>query len=876
MNKTFKKVITCGTCLAMAGVMLAGCGGNKNKVHAYDTETRPLVLSIGDPDLNFNPLFYTSQNDGEIIGMTQLSMLSTDKNANPKYGDNEATVVKDLTQEYSAAKNTTTYRFVIKNGIKFSDGEPLTIKDVLFNMYVLLDPQYTGSATMYSVNIQGLKAYRAQDPSLSDSSTADYNTKFVTAARTRIDNLLDYDENSTANPLTDDILKDIYTINGLFREELTTLWNTYSGTLDSYKNEYRFTKDWELYYFSTGLVSYVREMTTTGEKRKKDENGKYLTTLDEDDTYKTNIEAAANDAAKIAEYKEKYDCNDETAKEYIMRDYAIDTVYASYFNPNNTRPYPAGENATDEEKNAVVEMPFSGQLTEILLGSDTANTAMTQFINDERTKFYSGLGDELRVKTISGITTEKASTFNGKNLGAEHDILQIVINGQDPAAIWNFGFAVTPMHYYSGTYEGVDYVKLAMDTDPNSDTVSNHFGVKLGVQGFFKNVLNAPQKASVPVGAGPYQVSDENYGDGSPTTFYKGNVAYYKRNENFHTVGSGIDNAKIKYLRYMVVKDDRIISSLQGEAIDYGTPNCTPDNVKKVGELKNFGNVKYYNNGYGYVGVNPKSVPNVYVRRAIMKAMNLADIMRYYDGLAVEIYKPTSTASWVYTDGGGTTWKRYDSLSFTTKKDDIEALLRQGGCTKDSEGKYTDPVSEKPLKYTFTIAGGSDDHPAYDMFTNAAAFLNECGFEITVTQDVSALQKLATGSLQVWAAAWSSGIDPDMYQVWHKDSKATSVKNWGYDAIVGSTGSKYSYERGIIDTLSETIMKARSTLTKELRIEQYLKAYDLVLDLAVEFPTYQRQDLAVYNRVVIDLKTLNQNASAFEGVLDKIWEVDYN
>ncbi|MBR3925059.1 MAG: DUF4340 domain-containing protein, partial [Kiritimatiellae bacterium] len=60
----------------------------------------------------------------------------------------------------------------------------------------------------------------------------------------------------------------------------------------------------------------------------------------------------------------------------------------------------------------------------------------------------------------------------------------------------------------------------------------------------------------------------------------------------------------------------------------------------------------------------------------------------------------------------------------------------------------------KTLTYTFTIAGGTTDHPAYNMFMDAAKTLNSCGFDITVITDVSALTKLATGQLADWAAAW--------------------------------------------------------------------------------------------------------------------------
>jgi peptide/nickel transport system substrate-binding protein len=162
------------------------------------------------------------------------------------------------------------------------------------------------------------------------------------------------------------------------------------------------------------------------------------------------------------------------------------------------------------------------------------------------------------------------------------------------------------------------------------------------------------------------------------------------------------------------------------------------------------------------------------------------------------------------------------------------------------------------------------------MFMAAEEFLDKCGFDVTVTKDVSALKKLATGDLQVWAAAWSSTVDPDMYQVYHKDSKATSVKNWGYPTILNDSTDQFLEEQGLIDELSTYIEEARKTNDQQTRAEIYEQALETVMELAVEMPTYQRKDCVAYNKDVIDAASLNQNPTAFAGVIDRIWELDYN
>ena len=62
---------------------------------------------------------------------------------------------------------TVTYDLKLRDDLKFSDGEPVTIDDVIFSMYVFLDPTYDGSATMYSTPIVGLEEYRNSMSTLS-------------------------------------------------------------------------------------------------------------------------------------------------------------------------------------------------------------------------------------------------------------------------------------------------------------------------------------------------------------------------------------------------------------------------------------------------------------------------------------------------------------------------------------------------------------------------------------------------------------------------------------------------------------------------------------------------------------------------------------
>lgn len=888
MNKSAKR-ITCLLLSMLTAFSIAACGGGNDssvnstdssssgsKTYTYDTETRPVVFATEALDGNFNPFFATSATDSEMAAMTQIGMLTTDEAGNVTCGEDEPTVALDWQKKEAADQSYTDYEFIIKNGIKFSDGVALTIKDVLFNLYVYLDPSYMGSATIYSTDIVGLKKYRAQDPDLADDSgfsDSELNARFYADAIQRRQNILDYldkkeDEGFTTEQIAQ-INKDIELIMEMFQEEVENDWTMHQGTLEGYEDEYTFTEDWQVYYFVENIVRVATN--NANPSGIKDKDGKYVTNitpagvvLADNTTYKGEfynetiageINAAMNDQAKLKAYTDK-GATAEDAKAFVARDFAIETVYKAY----------ATESGIDDIVNFWA----------------TGTNILDKFMAEARTDYFDNKKKDdgsLVVETVEGITTATTTVdFDGNELGESHDVLKIRINGIDPKAEYNFGFSVAPMHYYSGTFEGVDYVKQADG--------KTKFGVAFNNNRFFEDVLQADAKNVKPVGAGVYQVSNEKgeTTDIEGDEFYSNNWVYFARNNYFETVGEGLCNAKIKYLHYRVVNSDKLIQALQAKDIDVGEPNATATNITEIGKISHLNQKTVTTNGYGYVGINPKYVPDIEVRRAIMSVMDPIHCLNYYTKDYAEIInRSMSSQSWIWKyvkRGNPQDDDFYYYPQATTKEEIINMVKPAGWEINPSTGMLE--KDGKQLKLTFTIAGATDDHPAYTMFMMAQEFLDGpvskggCGFDISVTTDVAALKKLATGDLQVWAAAWSSTADPDMYQVYHKDSKATSVKNWGYPTILNDSTDQFLEEQGYIEDLSALIEAARKTNDQKTRAEIYEDALEIVMQLAVEMPTYQRKDCVAYNKDVIDAASLNQNPTAFEGVIDKIWELDYN
>ena len=911
MKKAWKGAVCLSLC-AMMGLSFVGCKKNPAG-QQNDPETRALRLSTSALDGNFNPFFYTSQNDGNIASMTQITMLTSDEHGNPVCGDNQACVVKAYTtQMYDRngqptnagdEQGSTEYEFVIKNGIKFSDGTPLTIKDVLFNLYVYLDPAYTGSSTIYSTDIKGMRAYRQQDESLLDDDgsgdSSDFEqVNFYQPAMVRIQALKDWGSQGGSvdpdgTPSDASLKADYLRVAELYLEELERDWNSVATSwAESYKESYNFHAAWEAYLFTEGIVSVQRVRTAQKTEEQKDANGKFLTTLDKYVESNTDGEPAGTRGA-IEHIKEIVEATSNvTVAEYMAAngldesdpadiDTAVAALKAAASSSTKVTSYMSAHNCTADyaieqlQRQAAINILYRNMsqsgISNILTYWGTATNALNDFAAQEKTNYYA---THHGVKTISGITTRRTSTFNGASLGEEHDVLKIVINGVDPKAIWNFSFTVAPLHYYSGEFNGVNYV-----TEFNADPNVGNFGVKLGDYDFFQQVLQDPAKNALPMGAGPYKAAKSNNeaaGRGEGTSFFENNIVYFMRNDNFTTLGSGIENAKIKYVRYQVIPDDKLLANLQTGDIDYATPNATPNNRSVANSDEKLATHSYRTGGYGYVGINPKYVPDVAVRRAIMKSMAVTDSVSYYGDLAQPIYRPMSSTSWAYPAGctAQDAWKFGSDAEITA----LVESVRDGGqqkWVKNQNGIYQDRNGNL-LKFTFTIAGETKEHPAWHMFENAARRLNQIGFDITVSTDIQALKKLSTGGLQIWAAAWSSGIDPDPYQIYHKDSKATSVNNWNYPEILNNA-SDWSHEYNTIMALSEKIEEGRKYLTQTERKPIYSECLDLIMDLAVELPTYQRSDLCVWNKNVIDEKTLFIDAALnFNmGPISKIWEVNY-
>ncbi|MBQ6314124.1 MAG: ABC transporter substrate-binding protein, partial [Mogibacterium sp.] len=156
--------------------VLASCGGAGGGSGSGD---KPLVVGYSNFSSKFSPFFAETAYDQDVATMTSVALLNTDRLGaiveKGKTGETREYNGTDYTYYGPADLTITTnddgtvdYDFELRDDMTFSDGEPLTVDDVIFSMYVLCDPTYDGSSTLFAQPIKGMEEYRSGMTALFD------------------------------------------------------------------------------------------------------------------------------------------------------------------------------------------------------------------------------------------------------------------------------------------------------------------------------------------------------------------------------------------------------------------------------------------------------------------------------------------------------------------------------------------------------------------------------------------------------------------------------------------------------------------------------------------------------------------------------------
>ncbi|WP_128425034.1 ABC transporter substrate-binding protein [Gudongella oleilytica] len=468
----------------------------------------------------------------------------------------------------------------------------------------------------------------------------------------------------------------------------------------------------------------------------------------------------------------------------------------------------------------------------------------------------------LKEKLAASDGTEVPNIEGIKKLGKYE--VEVKSKGFDASAVYTIcGIQVAPMHYY-GSEDMYDYD-------------NNKFGFTRG------DLSGIEAKTTQPMGAGPYKFIE-----------YKDKVVYYEANENYYKGAP-----KTKYVQLKETTDAEMIAGVGTGVIDLANPSGSK---AKFDELKSYNSngevvgdkiaaVSVDNLGYGYIGINSKTV-NVGGVQDSEASKNLRKgfatvfavhrdvaIDSYYGDAASVINYPISNTSWAApqkSDPGYSVAysKDVDGNDIYTEsmvaEDKYAAALeaavgffKAAGYTFDeATGKFTAAPAGAELEYEIIVpADGIGDHPAFAILADTKTSLEKIGITLTINDpaDTNVLwDTLDANTHEMWTAAWGSTIDPDMYQVYH----SSNGKGLG-----GTDSNSYNIADAELDRF---IIEARKSPDQEFRKAVYKQALDIILDWGVEIPTYQRQNLVIFSPERINMDTVTPDITTYWGWMNDL------
>ena len=305
--------------------------------------------------------------------------------------------------------------------------------------------------------------------------------------------------------------------------------------------------------------------------------------------------------------------------------------------------------------------------------------------------------------------------------------------------------------------------------------------------------------------------------------------------------------------------------------------------------------IKVDNLGYGYVGINadtvnvagePGSDASKNMRKGlatVLAAYREVAVASYYGEAASVINYPISNTSWAApqptdedyqvafsVDVNGEpiyTAEMTPEEKYVAAEQAALGFFEAAGFTVENGVITAAPEGAKLTYEVIVPGGGTGDHPAFAILTGAKESLAKLGIELIINDpaDSNVLwDKLDAGTQELWTAAWGATIDPDMYQVYHSSG------------VVGAGGSDSNHYHIRDEQLDQLILDARKSDDQNYRKAIYKQALDIIIDWAVEIPTYQRQNCTVFSTERVNISTLTPDITTFWGWMNDIELLEMN
>ncbi len=132
-----------------------------------------LVIAKSAFSGKFNPYFYATQYDNDVNGMVFSTLTSFDEKNNPNNEGLSEYYEPEVVRDADGNVEKVIYKFILKDGLTFSDGTPITTEDVEFSALLQLDPKFTSPLVTFDrTPIIGALEYKYDDPNYAEKLEA--------------------------------------------------------------------------------------------------------------------------------------------------------------------------------------------------------------------------------------------------------------------------------------------------------------------------------------------------------------------------------------------------------------------------------------------------------------------------------------------------------------------------------------------------------------------------------------------------------------------------------------------------------------------------------------------------------------------------------
>ena len=168
-NNAFARIAAAFLCAAVAASAFSGCEAEETPA----PEKERVRISAGFDSLpdSLNPFTAVGECADALMSLTQVRPLLVDRVGEVvKNGISGETIqfrgedyyysgICDIALFMDESADSANYTVTLKDGLVFSDGHKLDADDLIFSMYVLMDPSYSGTHSLKSTSVSGLKNY---------------------------------------------------------------------------------------------------------------------------------------------------------------------------------------------------------------------------------------------------------------------------------------------------------------------------------------------------------------------------------------------------------------------------------------------------------------------------------------------------------------------------------------------------------------------------------------------------------------------------------------------------------------------------------------------------------------------------------------------